>query len=141
MYGEQIKSEAVNNLVTNGINDYLKNNNVNYLGELVPQDENPMLDPSTTELKLNYKMALVPEFSLPELASIKVNKYHVTFSDEEAATELEQLRKRHGKLSDAEVINDESILAATLTHEGTDESKTYCEHATPHRCRQSCFFW
>ena len=44
IYGESAMQEAVNNLITDGINNYIKENNITLLGEPMPNEGQKQLD-------------------------------------------------------------------------------------------------
>ncbi len=124
MYGQGLKLEALNDKVSETINQYLKDNNVQILGEIHNKDHQEA-DPAASTFDLSYEMALVPEFDLPDLATIELPKFRLAFTDEQAKGEIESLRKRSGKLADQDAIEANSIIYAEYERSGEEPKKTY----------------
>jgi trigger factor len=124
MYGEGLKAEALNDKVSETINSYLKDNNVQILGEIHNKDHH-VADPKAKEFSLSYEMALVPEFTLPDLSTIELPKFNLQFTEEQARQEIDSFRKRSGKLQEQEVADDSSIIYAEFEQAGAEPKKTY----------------
>ena len=124
MYGEGLKAEAINDKVTETINSYLKDNNINILAEIHNKDHQ-VADPAADTFSLSYEMAVVPEISLPDLSTIELPKFLVEFTAEQAKQEIDSFRKRSGKLQEQETADETSIVYAEFEQAGEEPKKTY----------------
>jgi|GEM_PF-4679806 len=124
MYGEGLKAEALNQKVSDTINGYLKDNNVQILGEVHNKDHTHP-DPAADAFSLVYEMALVPEFIMPDLGTLELPQYSVLFTEVQANQEIDSIRKRSGKLQEQESADDRSIIYAEFEQAGLEPKKTY----------------
>ena len=124
MYGQAMRMEALNDKVSDTINNYLKENKVQILGEIHNKDHQ-VADPDAKEFSLSYEMALVPEFDLPDLATLPLPKYRLNFTEQEARQEIDTHRKRSGRLQEKDSVDDASIIYAEYAQAGQEPKKTY----------------
>lgn len=124
MYGQGLRAEALNDKVSETINTYLKENNVQILGEIHNKDHH-VADPDAQEFTLAYEMALVPEFTLPDLSTIELPQYQLEFTEEQARQEIDSIRKRSGKLQEQDKADGSSIIYAEFEQSGLEPRKTY----------------
>ena len=115
--GNQVKLE----LLVAASEEAIKDNEINTLGE-------PDIDHETIELpeegpmKVEFEVEVRPEFDLPDLEGIKVEKPKVEVTDEQVAEEVNALRKRAGVWTPKEkggaAVDDQVVADVVLITEG-----------------------
>jgi trigger factor len=110
MYGPSVKAEALSEIVNKTINDYISEEKLTFLGDIHPDHDNGNEELNSDTFHFKFEMALVPEVTLPDLASITVINYKVDFTREEALEQIENLRRRRGQVADDETVRDGSFL-------------------------------
>lgn len=105
MYGNQILAEELDKLIQDSLNNYIKENELEVLGQPIPHDnkqpEIDINDPKTFEF--SYEIGLAPEFTIDFLnKKTKVTGYKIEVDDATVNTELERIKKQGG-----ETINPE----------------------------------
>lgn len=107
MYGKAILADEINKLLSNAVNTYLQENNIDYLGELLPIDE------EKTEFNLNAKetytfklqVATPSPFDL-NLGSVSVQLYQPTISNEELEEVMQKNAERFAQEKEIDSVED-----------------------------------
>jgi len=120
-YEKPLIVEEVNKMVTDGLNNFIKENSVSILFEPMLIEEKSMIDFEKKEdFVFAFEFAVQPEFEL-EFAALPIMK---TFKIEAAKDEIEdfmtQIRKRHGDYINPETIEDDDYVTVRW-----DEDKEY----------------
>lgn len=114
MYGAAVFTEEVLRKIENELMQYLQTENIAYLGQPLPEDNNDPALINHTEPKeytFSFELGLKPNFSIPELAKAKTTLSVVETTEEMINEEVERLRQRLGKMTEPEsVSNEEDIL-------------------------------
>ncbi|HRH34639.1 MAG TPA: trigger factor [Catalimonadaceae bacterium] len=117
MYGQALRSEAISQVLNQSIDRYLKDNNIDVLGDLITDETNPNLDPaeaSNQTLKFSFLMAMRPEIKYPPLDSLKIEMPDIQVSEEKVNAYIEDLRQRFGTMKDAEIISEGDFIRGSL---------------------------
>ncbi|TAH27528.1 MAG: trigger factor [Cytophagales bacterium] len=118
MYGKSILVDEINNMLSTGITDYIKENKLEILGDPLPNTkEEGAIDWETQkDFQFYYDLGLVPDFSY-DLKTLKINKYEILVDKEVLDTTLNNVKKQFGK----SVNPDTSVEGDSL----------YCEITSP----------
>ena len=124
MYGKSILVDEINNILNNTLTDYIKENNIEVLGQPLPK-----VDPSkefswdySDEFEFTYDMGLAPEFKLDFSANDNLSAYKIVVDDETLASRITNLRKSYGKMTNPDVSADNDVLFADLVQLAADGS-------------------
>jgi trigger factor len=124
LYGKSILVDEINSMISSTITDYLKTNNVEILGDPMPEaKEMANIDwDNQKDFNFTYNLGLSPEFNLEVSGKISLESYKITYTDQVLKETVENLRKQFGTYSDTEVSTADDIIYA----EAKDaEGKTY----------------
>ncbi len=112
LYGKSILVEEINQLLSKSLNDYIKENELQILGEPLPnQEKAEAIDwDSTKEFEFEYDLGLVDEFELKLDDKLKIDKYVIEVDKKAMDETLVNLKKQYG---DTESV-DESAAGDTL---------------------------
>lgn len=116
MYGKAILAEEVNKLVSEGLYDYIRNNNLNILGEPLPNEtEQPEIDFDTQEdFEFVFDIALAPEFEVNLTQKDKVNYYNIAVSDEMIDNQIKSYTGRYGKYIQEDTVEEKDMVKGEL---------------------------
>jgi trigger factor len=115
MYEKSVVAEEVNKLLSETIYNYIKENNVNILGEPLPNENQPATDFETAEeFEFLFDIALAPEFEVAVSADDKVNYYNIEVSDEMVNSQVQMYASRTGKQEKVEAYEDGDMLKGLL---------------------------
>ncbi len=94
VYGEQALADAVNDVITTSLDNYISDNQLHLLGEPLGSENQPELVwEDGNSFTFVFDAALSPEVNVEVEASDTVNKYSITSSAKEKATMIENLKK------------------------------------------------
>ena len=111
IYGQTALVDAVNDVISEGLNNFIKENNLRVLGEPLPSEEhiqNEWNDGS--EFNFKFDLALNPEVSF-ELSNADEVPYYTITVTEAAKNEMKNnLLKQYGSLEDGEAAKAEDFI-------------------------------
>lgn len=116
LYGPTAMNEAVNELITDGINGFIKDNNLDLIGEPIPNEElQKKIDIEKDEtFEFVYDMAVKPKVEISLDKSDKVAYYDIKVDDEALAKYKEDILRQFGSLEDTEKAGEEDFLQVDL---------------------------
>ena len=115
MYGTQVKAEEMNKLLQDSLFNYIKENNINMLGEPLASEKQTPQDIETQEVfTFIFDIALAPEFSIALNNEDTIDYYDIEVSDEMVTKQLDALRQQAGHPEEAETYADRDILRGVL---------------------------
>ena len=110
VYGEQALAEAVNEVISTSLDDYIRTNDLHLLGEPLGSESQPELEwEDGNSFTFVFDAALSPEVKVAVEASDVVNKYSITSSAKEMADMTENMKKFYESRKDQEPKTDEEI--------------------------------
>jgi trigger factor len=116
MYGKAILAEEINTLVSDGLYDYIKDNNIDTLGDPLPNEtEQKEIDFNTQEdFEFVFDVAIAPEFEVSLTKKDKVKYYNIEISDEMIDNQVKSYTGRYGKYQQEEVAEPKDMLKGKL---------------------------
>lgn len=94
VYGEQILVESVNDVISKALEDYIKGNNLNLLGEPISSEKQPEIEwVDGNDFTFVFDMATSPEVKLDVVKEDTVTKYNITVSEKDKSGMKENLKK------------------------------------------------
>ena len=94
VYGDQVLVEAVNEVISNGLDEYIKKGKLHILGEPLSSESQPEITWKDGEsFKFKFDLALSPEFEVEVDKTDVVNSYDITITEKEKKTMSDNLKK------------------------------------------------
>ncbi len=125
-FGKEITEQVKLKLLADASDSAIKDNELNTLGEPDIDFENIEL-PDTGALKFDFEVEVRPDFDLPELDGIAVEKRKLEVTDEQIDREIEQLRRWSGvwtpRQAGAVELDDQIIADAVLKADDDEEQE------------------
>ncbi len=128
MHGVQALVEAVNQMISEGINNHIAENQLNILGEPLPNEEKQKeIDWENDEsYEFVFDIALSPKVEFTLDANDKIVSYNVAVSEEAKNAYKSNMLKQFGKLENIEEVKDEeSFIVADLEQGENKVEGTY----------------
>lgn len=122
MYGNVALVDEVNKLVSESLYNFIKENNLNILGEPLPSKEQKTIDFDTdSTFEFLFDIALEPEVSL-SLDKIKELPYYtIQITDDMLDGQVKNLTSRFGSYEVVEVVGEKSLVKGVLVQLGSDQ--------------------
>ncbi len=117
VYGEQALAEAVNEVISDNLNNFIKENNLHVVGEPLASDDQPQNDwKSGNTFTFKFDIAQTPELTFEVGKEDKVPVYNIEVTDV-AKNEMKQnMLRQVGSMQDGETAGEEDFIIATLTN-------------------------
>lgn len=114
MHGQGILSEQVFQAVDKAVNDYIRENKLEIIGQPLPyeQDEFQVDVNNPQDYLLNFEVGLQPELNI-DAKNIKVTRYKIDVSDKTIEEEFLNAQRRAGEYINPETIEDEDTIINT----------------------------
>ena len=122
MYGKAVLGEEVNKAINDGIYNYIKDSNLNVLGEPLPnEEETPTIDWDVdTTFSFTFDIALAPAFDAKLDGKNKITYYDITVSDEQVNNQVEAYAARFGQYVQVDDYLSGDMLKGTMTEQKED---------------------
>lgn len=111
-YEAGIAFEEINKQVSEGLNNYVIENNLRLVGQPVPQPVNE-LDYNSDQLSVSFEVGYEPNFTI-DLASYEAPFYKVEASDKEINQSIENMQKRFAQKETVEKLDKEAYILAEV---------------------------
>jgi trigger factor len=131
MYGKSILAEEVNKVMSDALNNYLKENNVNILGELLPNetDQKPIDFDTQEDFEFMFDMAVAPEFDVTLSQKDKVDYYDITVDDKMIEDQIKNHQGRLGKQAQVEEVAEKDMIKGNVAEISDSETAIKVEDA------------
>lgn len=116
MYGKAVLAEEINKLVSDNLYNYIRENNINILGEPLPNEtEQKEIDFDTQdEFEFVFDLGIAPEFEVELTNKDKVKYYNIAVSDEMIDNQVKSYTGRYGKYIQEDVVEEKDMLKGEL---------------------------
>jgi trigger factor len=124
MYGKSILVDEINNLLSDTLNKYLEEEQLEVLGQPLPKiDEQKEYNWDFADnFEFNYEVGLAPEFNISYTKDDKLTQYVIKVDDETLASRIKNIRRSYGKMTNPDVSADDDVLYSELTQLSPDGS-------------------
>lgn len=120
-YGQAVKYDVINDLVGESLFEYIKENELNVLGNPIPDKEN-VINEDTKEFNLKFKVGLAPELNFTADKNLHVPYYNIQVTDEMVDRQDEALRRRFGKQELGDEVDASALVKGVITELNEDGS-------------------
>lgn len=115
MYGNSALVDAVNDVISEQLNSFIKDEQLSVIGEPLPSEDQPKnewTDGNNFEFK--FDIACNPAVALELDKKDEVTYYDITVTDEAKKEMKENLLKQYGDLQDGEAAKEDDFIVADL---------------------------
>ncbi|MDO9512143.1 MAG: trigger factor [Bacteroidales bacterium] len=116
MYGKAVVLDTVNKLISDSLENYIRDNQLNLLGYPIPNtDKNHTMDFDTqTEFEFIFDIGLAPEVNISIDKSISQEYYKIIAEDDIVEKHIEDICRKFGAEEPAEVSAENDLLYGTI---------------------------
>lgn len=118
-YGKSVLAEVINKTLSDALNGYIEEKNLNILGEPLPDEElSPKVDFDTQDtFTFAFDIALAPEFDASLSGHNKLTYYTVTVTDEMVNNQVAEYAQRFCDYVDADDVQDGDLIKGLITEQ------------------------
>lgn len=110
--------EEVNKLLQSGVENYLRENKIDILGQPLPKaDENFSWE--AEELNFSFDLGLAPDFEV-DLEKVEIPYHKIEVSEEDVDKYVDNFALRYGKMSAADEVKEGAVLKGVFHEVGED---------------------
>ena len=116
MHGKSILVEEINQMVSQQVTDYIKENKIQILGEPLPNGEKiAQLDwDNAKDFEFEYELGIAPEFDVKLDKKFKVDTFSIKIDDQLMAETMENLKKQFGEVTNPDVSEEGDSIFGQL---------------------------
>ncbi|HON54242.1 MAG TPA: trigger factor [Bacteroidales bacterium] len=127
LHGKSALLDAVNDLISEGLNNFISENKLKVLGEPLPneKEQKPIDWENNSEFEFVYDIALSPSVKVELSNEDKIPYYEVVISDEEKKIYRSNFLKQYGQLGNVDQVADDDFIVADLVQGDTKIEGTH----------------
>ena len=115
MYGKGIVAEQAYRLASNSAFEYLKKENIDYIGDIIPAEEQGAFDfENNTTHEFVFEYGVAPKYDVKFTAKDKVVYNKIKIDKKMHASFLDNYLRRYGRLVDVDKVKKDEALNVTL---------------------------
>jgi trigger factor len=124
MYGKSILVDEINNLLSDTLNKYIEDENLNVLGRPLPKmEEHKHYNwDFTDKFEFDYELGLAPDFNADFSSADKLTRYVIKADEETLASRIKNIRRSYGKMTNPDVSAGDDVLYSELQQLSPDGS-------------------
>ena len=119
MYGKGILADEVNRLLGKNVDNYLKDNNVQILGEPLPLPSSVDFD-TDKAFDFQFELGLLPSFDLPADQQVALKRPAVSLDEATLAETHEQITRQFGETTNPDASEADDYLFGKLKKAGAE---------------------
>lgn len=111
IYGDQALYEAINTIISEQLDKFIKDNDLHILGEPIPsesQKENEWVDGADFEFK--FDLGLSPDINIELSKDDKIPYYKITVTEDAKSKMKENILHQYGQLEEGEAAGEEDYV-------------------------------
>lgn len=126
VYGERVLGEVVNKVLSDAINNFVKENNIKMVGEALPSEDQPEIEwKSGNDFTFKFDIATTSEVNFELSNDDKVKVYEIKVSAEAKKEMKDNLLRQFGSLTDAEQAGEDDFVIVDFAQEGKTVEGSY----------------
>lgn len=126
VYGERVLGEVVNKVLSDSINNFVKENNIKMVGEALPSEDQPAIEwKSGNDFTFKFDIATTSEVNFELSKDDKVKVYEIKVSAEAKKEMKDNLLRQFGSLTDAEQAGEDDFVIVDFAQEGKTVEGSY----------------
>lgn len=111
MYGKSVLAEELNRILSDSLYNYIKENNLEVLGNPLPKQENDNVDiENQTEFEFGFDMALAPQFSLNLDGNTSFTELQVAADDKIINDYVNDITRRYGQIIPSDQVGEGDLM-------------------------------
>ena len=115
MYGKGIVAEQAYRLASNSAFEYLKKENIDYIGDIIPAEEQGAFDfENNTTHEFVFEYGVAPKYDVKLTAKDKITYHKIKIDKKMHASFLDNYLRRYGSLKEVEKVKKDEALNVTL---------------------------
>ena len=126
MYGKSILVDEINHLLGHALQDYIRENEIQILGEPLPnQQQIETVDwDNQKDFEFEYSIGMIEEFKLDLTKRVKVTEYEIEVNDQVIDETIDNVRNQFGKMTNPEKSEEGDIIFGSFKQDDFSHDTT-----------------
>ncbi len=122
LYGKSLLAEELQRISSEAMNAYIQDEKLDILGYPISsiRIESQLNFENANDFTFAFDLGLSPQFELNISKKDNLELFDITISDLEVEDDIQQSRKRHGKMNDVDLVEDEDIVYTEITEHNSE---------------------
>lgn len=121
-YGKDVVAQVVSKMLDEKINEFFKNNNIEFVGDLLPIAEQTKFDvEKDKDFQFAFEYGFFPETKI-DVAELTVPVYKIKIENKQIEEEISNLQKKYGDFVEAETTEEKSRFRADFVELNDDNT-------------------
>ncbi|MDE6301282.1 MAG: hypothetical protein K2M19_06160 [Muribaculaceae bacterium] len=112
-FGREVKSESINDVVISAVFDYIKDNDIQILGQPMPAEATE-IDLKQKDYEFKYDVALWPELNLKLDKDVTLPFYKIEVTDEMVEEQDKNLCERFGTQEPGDEVDSKAVVKGAI---------------------------
>ena len=126
MYGQSALVDAVNDVISENLNGFIRDNGLKVLGEPLPSENQPQADwVDGNDFTFKFDVALNPEISFELSKDDEIPYYTITVTEAAKKEMKENLLRQYGSLEEGKAAKEEDFIIVDFEQGETKVEGTY----------------
>lgn len=126
VYGEHALVEAVNEVISEGLNNFIKDNNLKLIGEPLASEDQPEIEWNDgNDFVFKFDLAQTPEITLDITKDDKVPSYNINVTAEAKKEMKENMLRQFGDLQEAEKAGADDFVVVDFENDSHTAEGVY----------------
>lgn len=115
MYGRGVKADELNRVLQDAIFNYIRENDIDILGEPLPVDDQEPVDfDNDTTFNFKFELGLAPAYEPALNKKDNLKYYNITVTDEMVDKQVENYAARFGKYNDVDEAHGKDMIKGAM---------------------------
>lgn len=115
LYGKSLMVEQINELLSKNLQEYIRSNDLNVLGEPLPKELSEEIDwDHQKEFEFEYELGFSEPFEITIDEKVVVPAYNIVMSDDTLSKTIENIREQLADIENPEISDKGDALEGTL---------------------------
>ena len=126
LYGEEALYQSVNSIVSDQLNNFIRDEKIRLVGEPLPSEDQPQLEwKAGNDFTFKFDIAQTPELTFEVGKDDKIPYYEINVTAEQKKAAKAQLLQQYGSLQEGEAAGENDYLIADIANEGHSAEGVY----------------
>ncbi len=126
LYGDQSLYEAVNRLVSDQLDAFIRDEKIRVVGEPLPSEDQPQLEwKAGNDFTFKFDIAQTPELTFEVGGGDKIPYYEINITEDAKKAMKAQMLQQYGSLQEGETAGENDYIIADIANEGHSVEGVY----------------
>ncbi len=123
-HGHKVLTDVLNKIVNEGLYNFINENKIEILGNPIPSDKIPVKGNfnKPENFEFTYEIGISPKINISISDKSSYDYVKVSIDETLVSKQIEDLRRRYGKLISSQAVNDTDLILAQFVELKADDS-------------------